>query len=501
MMQVGSTDFVRMCTRIRALPRWFLVSRVRSFPLKLWVAAALVLFPVMMSAQQTAVLDDFSVMRNNTCPDCYASCPTCLWQVVSTDQQQSIENGMYKVTGGSSLGVYFRFQPRTSGGYYYPANYALSFIKSGTWNADYNHLSIRMKCASTITRFSDYHDQIQWGTYIRAHDDPNAGNQGQHYYHLFNPNVYANKWITLDINRHPQWRVGAQTGTEFEDDPEWNASTQTSKVHYFDGITHFYPVDTEASADGKLNGVACYFDDATFRYAPGEPDGFVASVSTTHSGSAYEVSWSTGKNISTQYDVRYSNASMKSTGWSNGTSGGTVTTTSDTAWAFWSKTTPEVASFYVGIRPHMNVTAATSGTPIRLDTYFAHNLTTGDQVSVAGVCSAANGTRTVTVVDYNSLTLDGTSGSCSYGSGGTVTATSETKNFAEYLIGTAAASTGSRCDLNSDGQTTSADVQLEIDAALGKSACTVDLNGDGKCDVVDVQRVINASLGGACQTN
>jgi hypothetical protein len=60
-------------------------------------------------------------------------------------------------------------------------------------------------------------------------------------------------------------------------------------------------------------------------------------------------------------------------------------------------------------------------------------------------------------------------------------------------------SAGKTCDLNGDGLTTSADVQLAIQQTLNPALCgTADLNGDGVCDVVDVQRVINASLGQAC---
>lgn len=58
---------------------------------------------------------------------------------------------------------------------------------------------------------------------------------------------------------------------------------------------------------------------------------------------------------------------------------------------------------------------------------------------------------------------------------------------------------GGACDLNGDGSVTLADVQISVDQALGKSACSNDLNGDGKCTVLDVQRVVNAAAGGACK--
>src|SRR5204863_2832732 len=56
------------------------------------------------------------------------------------------------------------------------------------------------------------------------------------------------------------------------------------------------------------------------------------------------------------------------------------------------------------------------------------------------------------------------------------------------------------CDVNSDGSTTVAVVQLCVNQAIGVSPCTADINQDGSCNVVDVQRVVNAALGGQCVT-
>jgi hypothetical protein len=53
----------------------------------------------------------------------------------------------------------------------------------------------------------------------------------------------------------------------------------------------------------------------------------------------------------------------------------------------------------------------------------------------------------------------------------------------------------SPCDVNGDGMTNVADVQLEVNMALGIGPCT---NPSGTCTVASVQRVVNAALGGAC---
>ena len=63
---------------------------------------------------------------------------------------------------------------------------------------------------------------------------------------------------------------------------------------------------------------------------------------------------------------------------------------------------------------------------------------------------------------------------------------------------TLALSVYSACDLNRDWATNVVDVQLQVNAALGVTACTSDLNRDGVCNVIDVQRGVNVGLGGSC---
>lgn len=82
----------------------------------------------------------------------------------------------------------------------------------------------------------------------------------------------------------------------------------------------------------------------------------------------------------------------------------------------------------------------------------------------------------------------------------TLTIPTFTADIALRIKGTASAPATSRCDLNSDGQVDSSDVQVALDQALGKTTCgSADLVGSGVCTVVDVQRVINASFGAACK--
>jgi hypothetical protein len=54
------------------------------------------------------------------------------------------------------------------------------------------------------------------------------------------------------------------------------------------------------------------------------------------------------------------------------------------------------------------------------------------------------------------------------------------------------------CDINGNGSINVADVQLEINEALGAALPANDLNGDHVVNVADVQIVINAVLGLVC---
>jgi len=71
----------------------------------------------------------------------------------------------------------------------------------------------------------------------------------------------------------------------------------------------------------------------------------------------------------------------------------------------------------------LSVSGATNATPIVITTSSAHKLTTGAQVTIAGVGgnTNANGTWTITVVSSTTFSLNGSAGNSAYTSGGTVT--------------------------------------------------------------------------------
>ena len=67
---------------------------------------------------------------------------------------------------------------------------------------------------------------------------------------------------------------------------------------------------------------------------------------------------------------------------------------------------------------------------------------------------------------------------------------------AEVLALFNAVPTGTVTDLNGDGATNVADVQIAVNQALGVAACSAgDVNKDGACNVADVQMVVNKAMG------
>src|SRR4030095_16596764 len=118
--------------------------------------------------------------------------------------------------------IYWHFLPYP---YVWPNGFAQHFVKSGTWNTDINRLRFKMKCNQSVVRRSDGGDVLQMGTYVKSHSETTASLQGQHFYHLFGLNIYANRWVLIEMNRQPQHRVGGDPNTSPPLDPEWVSPT------------------------------------------------------------------------------------------------------------------------------------------------------------------------------------------------------------------------------------------------------------------------------------
>jgi hypothetical protein len=389
-----------------------------------------VFFLLVVAAFSQAVLEDFSTGSRRTGNN---GLLPHIYEGEEGGQTEAVESQAFKVTGGTSgdAGIYWYW---LSGPPYTFANngYTQHWIKSGTWSANYNRLGLRVMCTSTID------SELQLGTFVRDKsqtDSTNAEIGGGHFYHLFDFTLYANQWMWMEISGTPQHQRA------YDPNLNWN-NNPAGGGNYMDVLTSWY-WDTQGT--GPWSGKTCYFDDITVWEDTGKPpEEYVSSAALTWNGSnGYKATWSGPKNMDITFDVRYSASKIRTIGWSAASDAGTASNPGD-AYTGTEKviTISQQPNFYVAVRPRMNVTSVSGGTPITINTGRGHFLTTGMQVSVNNVCANANGTRTVTVVDRDTVTLDGTSGTCTYSSGGDIRTTSDTEGFYEITLGPNIASGG-----------------------------------------------------------
>jgi hypothetical protein len=361
-----------------------------------------------------------------------------LWNVYlgeDPNQTYSVSNGMLKVVGDgqdnsscyTGCGIYWQFFPAP---YVWPDGFAQSYVKSGTFTSTVNRMRFKAKCDKNVVRRSDGGGILDIGTYVKPHSEQTPANQGQHYYHGFDMNMYAGRWVLFEINAQPQHIVGGDPNSTPPLDPEWNSPTEGAPVHYMDGLTRFY---FDTGGDGWVSHT-CYFDDFTFDTVTGAPDAYVSSMTATHSGSAYEVTWATPKMQSISYDVRYSTQSMKTIGFSNGTNGGSVASTGNSyPSVIWKS--PAMAEspsgLYVAIRP--------------------------------------SGQTAFSEIFIPAMNVVGAAASCDVNHDGTVTSTDVTAEI-NMALGVSACSN----DLNGDGACNVVDVQRVINTVNGNS-CRVGL--------------------------
>jgi hypothetical protein len=335
-----------------------------------------------------ALLEDFASMRKNGVGD-------NLWFAylgASPNQTSSIENGTFKVSANSSsAGVYFDFLPIQSNGYSFPQGFMRSWIKSGTWDPNTNRLTFACKFSKNVTRRSDGGTIGSVVTYVKNHDHPDNAWQGAHYYHLFDPNIYADQWMYFELNRAPQHQVGSSGDISWPEDPTFSGPSKLGNgVHYYDGLTLFYLEFNDYSGFG---GVTSWCDDFKVNTVANEPDSYVATITSTYTGSRYEVAWQGPKNQSVSYEVRYSNTSMKSAGFETGSNGGTVSNPGNayqgTIWT--SGPMAKAPVLYVAIRPvgQSNFTEI-SIPPTSSGTISSCDLTGDGIVTAADVDAAKN---------------------------------------------------------------------------------------------------------------
>jgi len=300
---------------------------------------------VAQTSTSGALLEDFSNIRmTNYAPLWSAYLGEDPIQITSLAPQMLRDS-----IGPAPNGYYIHFFPNTGGGYPYPAGFAQYWIKKGTWDPNSNRLVFKMKCAADIQKTQTGYGNVQFGTYVKPHNYSDPSYQGQHYYHLFDPNFYANRWVMFVVNRVPQHRVGMLSTLNWPEDPEVASPSLGSPVHYFDGLTRFY-IDSQS---GAWSNNTCHISDFEFSTVTGEPDSMVSSVTATYSGTGYEVAFSAPKGPQIIYHLRYSTSSMKQTGFASGIDGGTLPSTGNSYTSILWKSPPmaEAPMMYVAIQP------------------------------------------------------------------------------------------------------------------------------------------------------
>ena len=380
----------------------------------------------------SALLDDFSTMRTNGIglPACWntASPPenannsNCLWPGAGnnyTGCYTSNNTLVCTVSGGTApYGISYwmaTLDGNSNSNYSDPGSFVQAHIKSGTWSSAINRLRLRLTCSVGVTPPTGGAHWLEWGTYIRTTNEPNASNsgQGQHFYHETNSPIFANQWVYQELNNAPTYKLAGSSYQPIPADPQyytpWPDTGAIYPVTYWSGMTHFYFGPTNATSL-QPSGVTCTTADMEFYAMTDVADDWVKNISVTYNPgtSQYSLDWGQPVMVpgGVTYEVRYATSSMRTNGWSTGTPAGTVIGPDDSPYAqvgFTSSGTLPQELLYWGVKPHMPVQAFTNTNPA-IVTLKAGNtsLLTGDQIQITGVTQSGggshpiNGTYTVT---------------------------------------------------------------------------------------------------------
>jgi hypothetical protein len=254
---------------------------------------------------------------------------TGLWQVTDNPHQSisiethegdkrlkiNVSQDGYRAFSGEIIGLRLMFMPLAGATRFpHPNGFLKGQIVSGSWNSSNNRMELWMKCTKSVPTDEWYSMNI--GTYVKG-ANASAYDMGTHYYHFFHPNIYANRWMKIEMNATPSHRLSSDPNTNWPADPSFSSTG----LHYFDSLTVFYySIPTTGASP-----MTCWIDDARLFAESGEPDEKVKSITATYTGSKYELTWDGLKNSSQVYEIRYSPSSMKTNGFNSGTDGGTRT--------------------------------------------------------------------------------------------------------------------------------------------------------------------------------
>ncbi len=288
--------------------------------------------------------------------------------------------------------------------------------------------------------------------------------------------------------------VGASGSRVFADQPQMNSSYPELPAH----LDSSNPSNTPAQI---LNTWSVHTTNGT------------ATPSLTWSGNV-NICGLKGIGVNTYADLNSVDCKTYQTGMPS-TGGG------DT-WAIGSTIAEREAS--VGFDPATGICSGCGGAGVDISAlYRAMNVVTGISVSKASTSAMFNYTAPDTRACDIDTSPDGTSWTRTVDAGGSSFRATTVTGLAVgtlyyrilcYFSQTPPLFSGSQitdgiltsgvasspCDVNKDGVTNVADVQMGVNMSLGTIPCTLSLTGTGTCSVIDVQRIVNAALGGACVT-
>ncbi len=304
----------------------------------------------------------------------------------------------------------------TSGGMYgRGSGYMQNYIKSGTFDPASNRLEFTISYTNSGSyNTTNTQGAFYVGTYVKGGGNvPDVHHPGQHFYHYGPPfTMYPGRVMKVDVNAAPDHEVGAAGGAVWPNDPYysgvwqypgWAGYDATTHFHYFDGLTSWY-INGNYGQSGTPNTMTV--GQTSLYTASGEPEELIRTrtivwtpkrVSDGQAG--YEVAWTTPKNSNIQYQVNYSSSgSLKTSGFSTGTNGGTVLSQGSAyTGALWvSPTMSEQGNIWVGIRPTDSISGMTrSGqSPIWVVTQDDLGMQVGDHVTVSSVSGNTNANQT-----------------------------------------------------------------------------------------------------------
>lgn len=277
------------------------------------------------------LLEDFSgTIRNNSEGDMLFG----YYDGEDPGSSASVTGGSLRIVGSASTGqsIYMDFLPITASFYPFPSGYAQYYLKSGTWDTGNNRLGFMVKCNTAFSYSANGSDNVQIGSYSKNHSHPSDMEQGRHFYHLYDVAMAANVWMAYVVDSHPQHERSkpgnyAVDPTLYVNPTDGDWQSNTGPVGYMDGLSRFYFDPQESGLESSIWN----FDDYYFWKVASEPDYDISSLAYHYNGTRYEVFWATEKNVSKTYDIRYraDGVSMKTAGFTSGTSGGTATSTDD----------------------------------------------------------------------------------------------------------------------------------------------------------------------------